>query len=165
MARRRADGVNAPDLFGRHLDLTPLRGRRRGVVRCIFQPCDRTPSLSIDIERGVFNCFSCGVSGGVKKFAELVGAAPHRRARFVYLSPLDEARRDALAAERHAAGSRAGHRPLMEASDGYRLTMLEVDHARAVASAAGPDAPLVWELLTLAAIERQANADLAEIVA
>jgi len=33
----------------------------------------RPPSLSIDLERGVFHCFGCGSGGGVKRFAELVG--------------------------------------------------------------------------------------------
>src|SRR5262249_484366 len=43
-----------------------------GLVRCIFH-AEQTPSLSIDTERGLFHCFGCGVGGGVRKFAELVG--------------------------------------------------------------------------------------------
>jgi hypothetical protein len=34
---------------------------------------EKTPSLSIDLAKAVFYCFGCGVSGGVKRFAELVG--------------------------------------------------------------------------------------------
>ena len=64
--------IDAAELFARHLDLAPLRGRQRGMVRCRFHE-DRTASLSIDTTRGVFNCFGCGAAGGVYKFAELVG--------------------------------------------------------------------------------------------
>jgi hypothetical protein len=41
-------------------------------VCCLFHQ-EKTPSLSIDLEKGVFYCFGCGASGGVKQFAELVG--------------------------------------------------------------------------------------------
>ena len=57
------------DLLARHG--ISIRGPR-GIVHCIFHP-DKTPSLSIDAERGLFYCFGCGVSGGVHKFAELLG--------------------------------------------------------------------------------------------
>ncbi len=60
------------ELFARHLDLSPLRGRRRGLVECIFHD-DRRASLSVDLDREVFHCFACGVGGGIKRFAELVG--------------------------------------------------------------------------------------------
>ena len=60
------------DLFGRYLDLRPLRGRDRGLVRCRFHE-DHTASLSVDLVRGLFHCFGCGVGGGVRRFAELVG--------------------------------------------------------------------------------------------
>src|SRR5207245_5111868 len=98
--------------------------------------------------------------------AELVGVARPRYAPIVYLGPLDEARRDALAAERRASDRRTRYRPLMEASDDFRTVMGEVMTARAVATAAGPRATHVWTLLRLAAaIETQAHADLAEITA
>ena len=162
-AMRRGSRVNAgaEGLFGRHLDLSPLRGRRRGVVRCIFQPRDRTPSLSVDLDAGVFHCFSCGVKGGVRRFAALVGeervsVGPTRRR-----SALDEARHVALEAERAAQRRRDRFRPLMEASADFRSMMLAVDAARGVATAAGPDSELVWELLEIAAsLERFAHADL-----
>lgn len=44
----------------------------RGRVRCIFH-AEHTPSLSIDVERGLFHCFGCGRGGGVKDFALAVG--------------------------------------------------------------------------------------------
>jgi hypothetical protein len=60
----------------RYIDLLARQGidirEPRGMVRCLFHP-DKTASLSIDKERGLFHCFGCGVSGGVLKFAELLG--------------------------------------------------------------------------------------------
>ncbi len=49
---------------------TPRNGR--GIVLCPFHQ-EKTPSLSIDLERAIFHCFGCGVGGGVKDFARLVG--------------------------------------------------------------------------------------------
>jgi len=34
---------------------------------------DRNPSLSLNIEKGVFNCFSCGFKGNVQQFFEGLG--------------------------------------------------------------------------------------------
>jgi len=59
-------------IFERHLDLSPLRGRRRGLVRCRFHE-DDSASLSLDLDGGVFHCFGCGQQGGLKRFAALVG--------------------------------------------------------------------------------------------
>ena len=156
--------TSAEQLFARHLDLAPLRGRRRGVVRCIFQPRDRTPSLSVDLDAGLFNCFSCGVAGGVTKFAKLVGeVAPSLSLKRQTLGPLEAARRDALERERRAEERRARLRPLMQASDDYRVAMREVLRVRRIATAAGPDSEAAWELLALtAAAETRAEADLAE---
>lgn len=58
-------------IFARHLDLTPLNGRRRGKVRCCFHQ-ERTASLSIDLDAAVFHCFGCGEQGGVRDFTELL---------------------------------------------------------------------------------------------
>ena len=68
-------------VFGRHLDLRPLRGRSRGLVRCVFHHPDRRGSLSVDLARGLFNCFACGARGGYKKFAQLVGEGSPDAAR------------------------------------------------------------------------------------
>jgi hypothetical protein len=156
------------EIFVRHLDLAPLRGRTRGVVRCIFHD-DRTASLSVDVAGGIFHCFGCGVKGGILRFAELVGEILPRRprgARSEWLGPLHQARHDVLAAERSAGAKRARFCPLMEAADDYRITMREVMAARAVATTAGPESLLTWELLTMAATaERRAQTDLAEATA
>ncbi len=58
-------------LVQRHVHKLTIRGSR-GIGLCLFHPEER-PSLSIDLEKAVFYCFGCGVGGGVKKFAELVG--------------------------------------------------------------------------------------------
>jgi DNA primase len=34
---------------------------------------DRTPSLSFNLEKNIFNCWSCGFRGGVTKFLESIG--------------------------------------------------------------------------------------------
>lgn len=85
-------------LQARFTDMLSRQGialqRDKGMVHCLFHGPERTPSLHIDLERGLFHCFGCGVGGGVKKFAELVGepwkgslinsrATFVRRARFV----------------------------------------------------------------------------------
>ncbi|NOT55857.1 MAG: hypothetical protein HOP18_14760 [Deltaproteobacteria bacterium] len=49
-----------------------LRGSR-GRVKCPFHDGKTDTSLSIDSDKGVFYCFGCGVKGGVRAFAELVG--------------------------------------------------------------------------------------------
>jgi len=33
---------------------------------------DKHPSFSANLSKGVFHCFSCGVSGGVKKFGRVL---------------------------------------------------------------------------------------------
>ncbi len=59
------------DLVHRHIPgFTPRNGR--GVILCLFHE-EKTPSLSIDLEKGVFHCFGCDAGGGVKDFAQLVG--------------------------------------------------------------------------------------------
>jgi hypothetical protein len=60
-------------LFAKHLDLSGLRASRGRVV-CIFCPDkSKPPALSLDLDRGLFHCFRCGVGGGVLAFARLVG--------------------------------------------------------------------------------------------
>lgn len=83
-------------LQARFADMLARQGislqREKGLAHCPFHGPERTPSLSIDAERCIFHCFGCGVGGGVRKFAELVGeswsetcndsrAAKARRAR------------------------------------------------------------------------------------
>jgi hypothetical protein len=152
--------LDAVALFERYLDLA-LRGRRRGLVRCIFHR-DARASLSLDVDRKLFHCFGCGVKGGVRRFAELVGEArPASVGPKRWRSAFDEARRRMLEHERDAQRRRDRFRPLMDASAHFRVVMLDVDAARRVATAAGPDSELVWELLEIAAtLERGAHADL-----
>lgn len=70
--------VPSPELQGRFLSLLEhhISGLRihgaRATGLCPFHD-EKTPSLSINIEKGVFHCFGCGAQGGVKRFAELVG--------------------------------------------------------------------------------------------
>src|SRR5262249_2413424 len=55
----------------KHLARLHIRGHR-GTSLCPFH-AETTPSFSIDFEKGVFHCFSCGTGGGVKDFVHLVG--------------------------------------------------------------------------------------------
>jgi hypothetical protein len=92
-------------------------------------------------------------------------AAPGRRLvqHAAPTSPLETARAEAVARERHADARRAPYRQAWAASDAYRESMRQVAATRALATAAGPDAPGVWEALALAAqAETEAEADLAE---
>jgi len=79
------------DLLNRHVEQIRVRWPRATGL-CPFHQ-ERTPSFSADLDRGIWHCFGCGSSGGVKRFAELVGepwistpsdsrAAKARRARF-----------------------------------------------------------------------------------
>lgn len=85
------------DLLQRHVHQLRIRGNRATGL-CPFHQ-ERTPSLSINLEKGVFHCFGCGAGGGVKKFAELVGE-PWGNTRSE--SRTAKARRARLQAERHA---------------------------------------------------------------
>jgi hypothetical protein len=144
-------------VFARHLDLAPLNGRRRGLVRCRFHE-DQSPSLSLDLDRGVFHCFGCGTGGGIKRFSELVGEAPpdfsarpHARE-----SDLQRARREAMHREAVHAATRAAWTPYWQASDRVRECFNVARDARQVATRLGPDHPRTWVILEHAAqIERE----------
>lgn len=103
----------------------------RATGLCPFHQ-ERTPSFSADLDRGVWHCFGCSQSGGVKKFAELVGepwgsshnesrVARARRARFqadrqarAILESRAEERDKAFCAEhREAYGEMLGARDLL----------------------------------------------------
>jgi hypothetical protein len=58
-------------LLEQHVHRLRIRGPR-GTGLCPFH-AEKTSSFSVDVEKGVFHCFGCGVGGGVKRFAELVG--------------------------------------------------------------------------------------------
>jgi hypothetical protein len=115
---------DARELFARHLDLEPLRGRSRGLVACIFHQ-DGTPSLSVDLDDGLFHCFGCGAQGGVRQLAELVGesGADDGRPRAPAREPeseLDRARRRVAHREAAAARRRAEWIELWRAADFIR---------------------------------------------
>jgi hypothetical protein len=138
-------------VFERHLDLRPLRGRRRGLVRCRFHE-DKTPSLSVDLERGLFCCHGCGNKGGIRRFAELVGELAAYRPRVATpISDYESAVRTALRREREAADRRAEWLPFMLANDHIRIARKTVEEARRWAQVLGPDHPRTWPVLALAA--------------
>lgn len=142
-------------LFERHLDLRPLRGRARGLVRCRFHE-DTRPSLSVDVEQGLFHCFGCGAQGGVKAFLELVGEAqPDRDRRPAEpVAWLDLALPIALDRMR-----RYGRwAPWFYSNGMVWLHHHTVDEARRAAVTLGEDHPRTWILLELAArAEREAH--------
>jgi len=158
------------DLFGAHLNLSPLRGRSVGKVRCIFHP-DQTPSLSIDLARGIFHCFGCEVGGGWRKFADLVGeSCPGLLQSGNSKSDSEEAWRRVVR-QAQAEGARALEwRPYAALGDFIRRSAQAASRARELATnVLGPDDPRTWPLLERAArIQRDglaAEAALDEIVA
>ena len=142
--------LHAEAFFARYLDLSPLGRRHRGLVRCRFH-ADRTASLSVDLDAGVFRCFGCGVAGGVRRFAELVGeaSAPSMHPTRRYRSPLDEAGRETL----HEARRQLRRLPLDEYrwSDEIRGCYQIVDLARAFATRLGAENEMASKLLEQAA--------------
>jgi hypothetical protein len=147
--------LNARELFARYLDLAPLRGRSRGKVRCVFHQPDRRPSLDVDLERGLFICRSCGASGGLRRFAALVGeptttTTARREVPARRRSVIEEARAEALAAARRQPWARAGVAELYAASDWVRDQRRIIDHARRAATAEGPTVR-TWRVLRAAA--------------
>ena len=148
--------MTARDLFGRYLDLSPLGSRSRGLVRCCFHG-DRTPSLSVDLDRGLFNCFSCHHQGGLRRFAELVGetldAKPPSTLPRRPTSDRESARRAVLMdARRHAWAWRLNRLT----SDEFRRRQRSIDHARRVATQMGADTESSWEWLAWAAAAERA---------
>lgn len=57
--------INAADVVGRYVQLK-VRGRK-AIGLCPFHG-ERTPSFSVDIERGLWYCFGCGEGGSVYNF-------------------------------------------------------------------------------------------------
>jgi hypothetical protein len=161
------------EIFERHLDLRPLRGRRRGLVRCVFHRPDRRGSLSVDLDRGLFNCFTCGQQGGVKRFSALVGEgnspAGGRILRPPRLSEHARAWRAVMGHEHAAEARRREAAPLWAVSKFIRRCDKVARTARGAATRLGPEDARAWRLLELAAqVEREgltAEADLDAILA
>jgi hypothetical protein len=139
----------AEALFARHLDLRPLRGRSRGVTHCPFHGADRHASLSVDLDRGLFNCFSCGAQGGARRFRELVGEAVSEL--LPPESDWDRAWRRIQQVNRRQADRAAAWAPWAAANDYVRRAMTSVASARRWAHVLGPEHPRTWPLLELAA--------------
>jgi hypothetical protein len=149
-------------LFGRHLDLAPLRHHRHGLVRCIFHE-DRTGSLSVDLDKGVFHCFGCGAQGGMRDFAVRVGEARENQDQLILVkpgvqpgaTPMLTAFAEALGRDRQQTARMEKWAPVFRSADVIRSLERVVDTLRARATAAGPDGPTTWDLLERAArIER-----------
>jgi len=154
------------DLLRRHgVDVARLRSGR-GKVRCILPGHDdTTPSLSLDLERCLFNCFGCGRGGGLKALRELLGETP------MALGPVSRpesdiqmARREAMQQELRTRERRTEWAP-WECLNAYiRRSDVAVTAARGVATELGPNDARTWPLLELtAAVEREALALEAEL--
>ena len=89
--------MTATELFGRYVDLTPLHGRTRGLVRCLFHHPDRRGSHSFELVLGVFYCFACGARDDLRDFRRLLGEetaiVTHRRRRPAESTPQQAWRR------------------------------------------------------------------------
>jgi hypothetical protein len=150
--------IRDTSVFARHLDLTPLRGRRAGLVRCRFHAPDQHPSLSIDLDRGLFHCHTCGAQGGVTSFAELVGERPTSPRLHPHPeTELDRARREIVAQARVADERAVSWAPWHLANAAVRRYFRAADQARRlVMDHLGPDHSRTWPLLEQAAdVERQ----------
>lgn len=141
-------------VFARHLDLAPLRGRARGRVRCIFHQ-DASPSLSIDLDRGIFHCFGCGAEGGMLHFARLVGEASAARSTARRESPREAARRAVLCDARRQPWMRPGVLDAYRTADVIRNCRGTADRIRRQADASvDPWSALAWA----ARLDREAHA-------
>jgi len=132
-------GTVAHDIFERRLDLSSLRGRRRGLVCCPFHR-DHSPSLSVDLDNEIFHCFGCGVQGGHRRFAELVGElVPQTSARRARSSPLADARREIIRVARSQSWASEGAQVLYHISDWIRMSRRQVTELRRCAEDSDDD--------------------------
>lgn len=53
--------------FYKYLEMNGIKPRYKNMYCCVFHN-ERTPSLSIDYERNIFNCFGCGTKGNLTQF-------------------------------------------------------------------------------------------------
>ena len=54
-----------------HYEIDFPQGKTQIKIKCPFHP-ERTPSCSINVERGIFQCFGCGAKGNVLEFVVLM---------------------------------------------------------------------------------------------
>jgi hypothetical protein len=154
------------DVLARHgAALSRLRGSR-GVIPCVFHE-DGHPSLSLDLERALFNCFACGARGGLLDLRRRLGeetAVVTRRRRRPHESTLQQARRRVMEGERRAEARRAEWAPWHVLNDYAGRCRRAVRDARQIATQLGPEDPRAWPVLTRAAeVEREGLALEAEL--
>ena len=162
MLRRRSDRkrdpreqpVTATELFGRYVDLTPLHGRTRGLVRCLFHHPDRRGSLSFELVLGVLYCFACGARDDLRDFRRLLGEetaiVTHRRRRPAESTP-QQAWRRMIEVERRAEVRRAEWGPWHSVNAYCGRCRRAVRDARQIATKLGRENPRTWPLLEHAA--------------
>ena len=54
-----------------YMDMLPslvYKGKNQVLTHCVFHFPDRNPSLSLNLENGLFNCFACGKQGNAFQF-------------------------------------------------------------------------------------------------
>ena len=155
------------DVLHRHgAALARLRGSR-GVIPCLFHE-DRHPSFSLDLDRAIFNCFSCGARGGVLDLRRLLGEetaiATRPGPRQPFESTLQQARRRVMEAERRAEARHAEWAPWHVVNDYAGRCRRAIRDARQIVMQLGPDDPRTWLLLErAAAVEREGLALEAEL--
>ncbi len=63
--------INYESFYKKHITGFNPNGRKQVKCHCPFHS-DKTPSLSIDVEKGLFNCFGCGKKGNAIQFYEIL---------------------------------------------------------------------------------------------
>ena len=110
-------------LLEQHVHGLRIRGSRATGL-CPFHP-DKNPSFSVELDKGVFHCFGCSASGGVRDFAYLLGeewGSPRRE------TPVSRAQHIALQVARDAYEAWSRHK-LIELTDEHRELLAERDIA------------------------------------
>ncbi len=62
--------IDYKSFYTRHIPGFESNGKTEAQCLCPFHE-DKNPSLSVNLEKGVFKCFGCGEQGGVVKFIQL----------------------------------------------------------------------------------------------
>jgi uncharacterized protein (DUF927 family) len=62
--------IDYKSFYTRHIPGFDVNGKTEVQCLCPFHE-DKNPSLSVNLEKGVFKCFGCGEQGGVVKFIQL----------------------------------------------------------------------------------------------